>query len=112
MTKRSGRRKRARGEIEALPSGSPRVRVYAGIDPVSKKKHDLSEVVPAGPAAPKEAEKARIRLLAQVDERRHPRTRASVDQLLDRWLEVLDVEVSTRQAYVRKQNPQQRGPAR
>jgi len=27
------RAKRSRGEIEALPSGSLRVRVYAGIDP-------------------------------------------------------------------------------
>jgi integrase len=27
------------------------VRVYAGIDPVSKKRHDLVETVPAGPSA-------------------------------------------------------------
>ncbi len=34
-------RSRTRGEIEQLPSGALRIRVYAGIDPVSKKKHYL-----------------------------------------------------------------------
>ncbi len=33
--------KRQRGEIETLPSGSLRVRVYAGIDPLSRKRHYL-----------------------------------------------------------------------
>jgi hypothetical protein len=37
-----------RGEIEELPSGSFRVRVYAGIDPVSKQKHYLVKTIPAG----------------------------------------------------------------
>jgi hypothetical protein len=32
-----------------------------------------------------------VRLLAQVDERRNPRTNATLDQLLDRYLEMLDV---------------------
>lgn len=94
--------KRQRGEIETLPSGSLRVKVYAGIDPVTKRRHYLHETVPAGPSAAREAEKVRTRLLAQVDERRNPRTRATVAQLLDRWLDVLDVEASTRQGYVRK----------
>jgi integrase len=53
------------------------VRVYAGIDPVTGKKHHLTEIIPAGPRADKLAEKARTRLLAQVDERRNPRTRAT-----------------------------------
>jgi integrase len=35
------------------------------------------------------------RLLGQVDERRTPRTPATLNQRLDRWLEVLDVETST-----------------
>jgi hypothetical protein len=39
-------RQRTRGEIEKLPSGSLRVRVSAGIDPVSKKKLYLVETVP------------------------------------------------------------------
>jgi integrase len=76
------------------------VKVYAGIDPVTKKKHVLTEVIPSGPGAAREAEKARTRLLAQVDEKRNPRTRATMNQLLDRYLEVLDVEASTKRSYV------------
>jgi hypothetical protein len=48
------------------------VRVYVGIDPVSKKKYFLTETVPAGPKAAATAEKVRTRLLGQVDERRAP----------------------------------------
>lgn len=34
---------RPRGEIETLSSGSLRVKVYAGIDPLSGKRHYLTE---------------------------------------------------------------------
>jgi integrase len=44
-------RKRQRGSVEELPSGALRVAVYAGIDPVAKRRHYLEEVVPAGPRA-------------------------------------------------------------
>ena len=67
------------------------MRVYVGIDPVSKKKHFLTETVPAGPKAAATAEKVRTRLLGQVDERRAPRTNATVKELLT-YLEMLDVE--------------------
>jgi integrase len=73
--------------------------VYAGIDPVSKRRHYLREVVPAGPRAAAEAEKAMRRLASQVDERRHPRTAASVDQLLDRHFELVSLERSTLATY-------------
>ncbi len=99
MAPRAGARKRTRGEIETLPSGSCRVRVYAGVDPISDKRHYLTEVAPPGPRAAKDAEKVRTRLLAEVDERRNPRTKATVGQLLDRYLEVLTVEDTTRQGY-------------
>lgn len=91
--------KRQRGSIETLPSGALRVRVYAGYDPVSKRRHYIDEVVPAGPRAAAEAEKARTRLLHEVDEQRNPKTRATVDQLLDRYLETLNVEPTTRTRY-------------
>ncbi|MDG4756407.1 tyrosine-type recombinase/integrase [Micromonospora sp. WMMD710] len=104
MAASNGRNKRQRGEIETLPSGSLRVKVYAGVDPISGKRHYLTEVIPAGRTAAKDAEKARTRLLAQVDERRNPRTRATLDQLLDRWLEVADIEATTRMGYVSKLN--------
>jgi integrase len=99
MPPASKARKRSRGEIEALPSGSLRVRVYAGIDPVSKKKHYLVETVPVGPKAAREAEQVRTRLLNQVDEKRNSRTRATVGQLMDRYFEVLNVGETTRSTY-------------
>jgi hypothetical protein len=95
----AARAKRSRGEIEALPSGSLRVRVYAGIDPVTRKRHHLTEIIPPGPRAAKEAEKARTRLLSQVDQQRNPRTRATVNQMLDRHLEMLGVEETTLDSY-------------
>src|SRR5262249_16540569 len=52
-----------------------------------------------GPNAAGEAEAARTRLLNQVDEQRNPRTRATVDQLMDRYLELLDVDAKTRKGY-------------
>ena len=72
------------------------------MDPISKRRMYLSEVVPAGPRAGDQAERVRTRLLSQVDERRNPRTRATVGQLLDRWLEVLDVDPSTKRGYESK----------
>lgn len=99
MTTSSKARRRSRGEVETLPSGSLRVRVYAGTDPVSKKRHYLVETVPAGPGAAADVEKVRTRFLRQVDERRAPRTRATVNELLDRYLEVLSVEETTRERY-------------
>jgi integrase len=93
-------RPRTRGTIDQLPSGAYRVRVYAGTDPVTGKRHDLVEVVPAGPKAAAEAEKVRTRLLSQLDERRNPRTKATVNQLLDRYLEVVDLDESTRRTYI------------
>jgi integrase len=95
----AGRRRRTRGEIEELPSGSLRVKVYAGIDPLSGRRLYLTETVPAGSTAGRDAEQARTRLLGQVDERRNPRTKATVDQLMDRYLELLDVDRSTRKSY-------------
>ncbi|ODU02804.1 MAG: hypothetical protein ABS81_16340 [Pseudonocardia sp. SCN 72-86] len=75
--------------------------VYAGIDAVSGRRHYLREVIPAGPKAASEAEKVARRLAAQVDERRNPRTATTVDQLLDKYLETLDVGVTTHRMYTR-----------
>lgn len=69
-----------------LPSGALRIRVYAGVDPVTRRRHDLIEIIPAGPGAERRAEDARVRLLAEVQQRRNPRTSATVDQLLDQYL--------------------------
>ena len=78
-----------------------RVRVYAGEDPLTGKRHSLVEIIPQGPKAATLAEAARVRMLSQVDERRNPRTSATLDQLLDRYLETLDVGRTTHRMYAK-----------
>lgn len=90
---------RPRGTVEELPSGARRVRVYAGIDPVTKRQNYLRETVPAGPNADREAQKVLRRLASQVDEQRHPRTSATVDQLLNRHFEMADLDRNTLSTY-------------
>jgi integrase len=99
MAEARGARRRQRGTIETLPSGSLRVKVYSGYDPLTGRRNYLTEVIPAGPRAVTEAEKVRTRLQHEVDDRRNPTTRATVNQLLDRYLETLDVEPTTRVRY-------------
>jgi integrase/DNA-binding transcriptional regulator YhcF (GntR family) len=80
------------------------VRVYAGVDPVTKDGLYLTEVVQVGPRQEKEAEKARTRLLNLVDEKRNPKTRATVDQLMEKYFNVLDVDIQTKRGYLSKYN--------
>lgn len=87
MAPRKRRPQREQGSIDELPSGALRIRVYADQDLLTGKRHNLVETVPAGPKAWKEAEAVRRRLLTAVHERRNPRTSATVDQLLDRYLD-------------------------
>jgi integrase len=69
--------------------GAPRVRAYAGIDPVTKRRHFLRETVPAGPKAAALADKVRTRLLREVDAGKQARTAATVAQLVERYLEIV-----------------------
>src|SRR4051794_35375122 len=96
---KSARSKRDRGEVETLPSGALRVKLYAGVDPLTGRRHYLRETVPAGPNAEAEAEKVLIRFVNEVNERRNARTSATVNQLMDRYLELLDVDTSTKKRY-------------
>ncbi len=98
MATEDGARKRSRGRIERR-GDSLRVRVYAGYDAVTGDRHYLTETIPIGPKAASEAEKIRTRLLSQVDEKRNPKTRRTLNQLLDRYLDVVDVEPRTKQVY-------------
>ena len=75
------------------------MKVYAGVDPVSHRRLYLDETIAPGPRAAKKAEKTRTRFLAEVDQRRNPRTRATVGQMLDRHMSMLDVEPTTRVSY-------------
>lgn len=90
---------RTRGSIDELPSGALRVRVYAGLDPVSKRRHYLTEIIAAGPGADRRARAIRDRLISQVEERRNPRTNATVDQLIERYLDQFDGAASTLTLY-------------
>jgi integrase len=92
-------RARQRGEIAQLQSGSYRVRVYVGRDPITKKRHYLQETVRKGPGAADEAEKTLRRLLVEVDDQLNPRTSATVRQLLEQHFKLLEVERTTRATY-------------
>lgn len=87
--------------IDKLPSGALRVRVYGGVDPVSKRPHYLVETIPPGPDAEQLARKSRTKLANQVDEKRGPRTKATVNELLDKYFEVANLDPSTLRGYQR-----------
>jgi len=67
------RTKRATGSIEKLPSGALRVRVYAGLDPLTKRRRELIEIVPAGPNVERDAEAVRVRFVHEINERKNPK---------------------------------------
>ena len=84
-----------KGHIERLPSGSYRVRVYAGTDPLTGKEIRLK-------ATAKTAERAQAelaRLLEQAAVGQQPESHATVGYLLDQYMAVADLDVSTRQGY-------------
>src|SRR6266508_1849766 len=63
----------------------------------------LRTTVPPGPTALRDAKKALTKLLNQVDEKRAPRTSASVNQLLDRYFEIrTDLAGGTLRDYMSK----------
>jgi hypothetical protein len=100
MAGRPGARtKRGTGSIEKLPSGALRVPVYAGLDPLTKRRHELIEIIQPGPHAAREAEVARVRFVNQINERRNPRTNATLDQLLERYLSQFQGSANTLQLY-------------
>lgn len=85
-------KRRQRGSIRPNGSGY-QVRVYAGRDPLTKRDLYLHEQAATWP----EAEKARSKLLHQVDEQRHPKSKATVNFLLDRWLNIAEMEDTSRE---------------
>jgi integrase len=85
----------ARGHIEQLPSGSFRVHVYAGTDPVTGRPRRLRETCPDDAAAAATLG----RLLTEADGGRFPDRAAALGQALGKYLEVADLELSTREAH-------------
>ena len=86
------RTRRPRGHVETLPSGSFRAVVYAGTDPLTGRPRYLRETAKTYD----EAEVARTRLQGQD---RHPKTAITVDRAIAQWLEVADLEDTTRERY-------------
>ena len=89
------RRRRPRGHLEQLASGSYRAVVYAGVDPLTAKPRYLRETHKTQDAA----ELALTRLQSQVDEDRHPKTDITVGRAIAQWLEVAELQDTTRERY-------------
>ena len=85
----------SRGHIQRLPSGSFRVKVYAGTDPVTGKARLLRQTCPDEAVA----YAALSRMLVEADGGRFPDQHATLGQALDKYLEVADLEVSTLEAH-------------
>ena len=89
------------GYIQPLPSGSFRVSVYAGTDPLTGRQIRLRRTCKTERAA----QIALGQLLEQAAAGRQPETNATVAELLDRYAQVADWELSTREAnegYIRR----------
>jgi integrase len=85
----------AKGHIERLPSGSYRVHVFAGRDPVTGKPRRLRRTVRTETQAASDLAK----LLRAAEADRIPDDSATVGLLLDRYLDIADIEASTREAH-------------
>src|SRR5262245_32188695 len=85
---------RKAGSIERR-GGSFRVRVYAGIDPLTGKDFYLKDST----TDEREAERIRARFLTEVAERRHARTNATLGYAVDEWLKVQELEGTTLEGY-------------
>ena len=95
LSYRSAMANTARGHIEQLPSGSFRVHVYAGTDPVTGRPRRLRETCPDDATAAATLG----RLLNEADGGRFPDRAATLGQALDKYLEVTDLELSTKEAH-------------
>jgi integrase len=82
------------GYIQQLPSGAFRVSVYAGTDPLTGRQIRLRRTCKTERAAQIELG----RLLEQAAAGRQPETDATVAELMDRYAEVADWDLSTRKA--------------
>ncbi len=94
MARTSAKGRRARGHIRRR-GGSFQVLVYAGTDPLTGKPNYLTEST----RDEAQAQKILTRLLAQVDEQRNPRTKATLGAALEAWLRTHEAEETTLDGY-------------
>ena len=83
------------GHIELLPSGSYRVHVYVGTDPLTGRRLRYRKTV----RTEQEAQIALGRLLEQAADGKRPDSRVTVGELLVQYLAVAELDVSTRHTY-------------
>jgi integrase len=88
-------RQRRRGYLEQLRSGSVRAVVFAGKDPLTGRLRYIRETC----KTVGEAEAALTKLLRQVDQQQHPKSAITVREAVQQWLEVAELEVTTRERY-------------
>ena len=91
----------AKGHIEQLPSGSFRVSVYAGTDPLTRRAIRLKSTV----STEQQAHVELGRLLKEASEGRTPESDATVAKLLDQYLPIAGWDLSTRESnlgYIRR----------
>ena len=81
------------GHIEQLPSGSFRVHVYGGIDPITRKRIYFRKTAKTLTQAQIELGK----LLEQAQAGRQPESGATVAQLLDQYAALAEWDLSTRE---------------
>jgi hypothetical protein len=93
-------RRGAQGSVTRLPSGSLRVKVYAGLDPVTGRPRYIRETIADGPLAREQAEEACRRLLGQVRRRRSLHSHATVNDLLNRHLTMAHVGEHSRRSHL------------
>lgn len=85
---------RTKGSIRQR-GNSYQIRVYAGTDPVTGRPNYLTETA----RDDRQAQRALRRLLSEVDEQRHARTKATLGTAIDAWLRVHEVEQNTWNGY-------------
>jgi hypothetical protein len=85
----------ASGHVEQLPSGSFRVEVHAGTDPLTGRRLRFRQTV----RTEKQAQIVLGRLLEQASAGQLPDSGVTVAELLARYMEVAELDVSTRETY-------------
>jgi integrase len=89
------RKRRQRGHVEELPSGSYRAMVYAGIDPLTRRQRYLRATV----GTYEQAQVELTRLQREVDQGRHPKSSATVSEVVAQWMDIAKLEDTTRERY-------------
>lgn len=73
--------------------------MHSGSDHVTGRRHYRRKTIRPGPTAARDAECAKVCMFNEVDEQRTSHTGATVDALVDDYLERLNIDTTTRMSY-------------